>query len=109
MQSRYKEYLRYGWQVAELKVHDAAKQLGWWSEKNERGTIDALRNFDLSGETLGAIRVNDSSPKDIAFSLDELELAHQVIRIMDYSVAKNLNVIGAILAIIEHQDKIRKP
>jgi len=62
----------------------------------------ALIHAEIS-EALEALRDgNPSSSKIIEFSSLEEELADAVIRIMDYSFGKDLDVVGAIIAKIEY-------
>ena len=82
---------------AQQRVHEIAKSKGWWDNPPEDGTIIALMHSELS-EALEALRKgNPESEKIPGFSQVEEELADVVIRIMDYSQAKGLNLGGAIL------------
>jgi NTP pyrophosphatase (non-canonical NTP hydrolase) len=83
---------------AQQQVHEIAKSKGWWNNAPEDGTIIALMHSELS-EALEALRRgNPESRKIPGFSHVEEELADVVIRIMDYSQAKGLNLGGAIMA-----------
>ena len=80
------------------KIHETAKDKGWWDEDRNNGELIALMHSELS-EALEALRLgNQSDDKIPEFSGLEAELADVIIRIMDMAAARNLNIAGAILA-----------
>ena len=73
---------------------------GFWDDARNDGE-SVTCSFKLS-EALEAMRQgNPSSDKIIEFSAVEEELADAVIRIMDYTMGKDLDIAGAIIAKLE--------
>ena len=90
------------WNSVSKKVYMNAVNHGFWKEEPNDGERMALIHAEIS-EALEALRDgNPSSSKIIEFSSLEEELADAVIRIMDYSFGKDLDVAGAIIAKIEY-------
>ena len=90
------------WWSVSKKVYKNAVNHGFWKEEVNDGERMALIHAEIS-EALEALRDgNPSSSKIIEFSSLEEELADAVIRIMDYSFGKDLDVAGAIIAKIEY-------
>ena len=90
------------WERIAKKIYKNAVNHGFWKEDPNDGERMALIHAEIS-EALEALRDgNPSSSKIMEFSSLEEELADAVIRIMDYSFGKDLDVAGAILAKIEY-------
>jgi NTP pyrophosphatase (non-canonical NTP hydrolase) len=100
------ETLKYALGVFESDVHRNAYEHGWWN--NEFGDYDtdsrnrtecvALAMTELA-EAIEARRKGSSVDEHCPdYSNEEIELADCMIRILDYSAAFDLDVIGAMLA-----------
>ncbi len=90
------------WNKIAKKVYTNAVNHGFWKETPNDGERIALIHAEVS-EALEALRDgNPSSSKIIEFSSLEEELADVIIRIMDYSFGKDLDIAGAIIAKIEY-------
>jgi NTP pyrophosphatase (non-canonical NTP hydrolase) len=90
------------WERIAKKIYKNAVNHGFWKEDPNDGERMALIHAEIS-EALEALRDgNPSSSKIMEFSSLEEELADAVIRIMDYSFGKDLDVAGAIIAKIEY-------
>ena len=90
------------WERIAKKIYKNAVNHGFWKEEPNDGERMALIHAEIS-EALEALRDgNPTSNKIMDFSKVEEELADAVIRIMDYSFGKDLDVAGAIIAKIEY-------
>ena len=89
-----------GWGAISGRIHETAKEKGWWDNPRNEGEIIALIHSELS-EGLEALRKDLMDDKLTHRKGIEVELADAVIRIMDYAEAFNYDVEGAILEKID--------
>jgi NTP pyrophosphatase (non-canonical NTP hydrolase) len=87
--------------VMASKIWKTAVEKGWWENQRNDGEAIALMHSELS-EALEGLRNNANSDKIPGFLAVEEELADVIIRIMDYSYGKRLNVAGALVAKAEY-------
>lgn len=92
-----KEYEYNSFTYLQAECHAIARSKGWWEEDKNDGEAIALMHSELS-EALEGLRKPGPSDKIPEFSQVEEELADTVIRILDYSEARNLRLYDAILA-----------
>jgi NTP pyrophosphatase (non-canonical NTP hydrolase) len=82
-------------------IHTTAIEKGWWDEPREDGTMIALMHSELS-EALEALRAgNPKDDKIPEYRGCEAELADVIIRILDFAMGKEHDVIGALAAKME--------
>lgn len=79
-----------------IEVNRIAQDKGWWDQDRNDGECVALMHSELSEALEGMRHGNPKSDHIPEFSAVEEELADTVIRIMDFSIARKLDVSGAI-------------
>lgn len=82
-----------------VECHQISKDHGWWEGERNDGELIALMHSELS-EALEWLRKDPKAKSDHipAFLGLEEELADVVIRILEYGIARNLDLAGAIIA-----------
>jgi hypothetical protein len=86
------------WIHLETVCHGLSIEKGWWDKDRNDGEMIALMHSELS-ETLEGLREGDPPSEKIPdFSKAEEELADTIIRIADFSCARNLRVGEAVRA-----------
>lgn len=81
------------------KVHQTAKDKGWWDKPRNNGEMIALMHSELS-EALEYLRNDSDEPSDHIpdFTGVEEELADALIRIFDFAAGRGLDLGGALEA-----------
>lgn len=80
-----------------LEAYENAKAHGWWETSRNDGELIALMHSELS-EALEGQRHPGPSEHIPEFTAVEEEMADVMIRIADYSAARNLRLAEAIIA-----------
>lgn len=83
-------------------AYDTAKSKGWWDCPPEFGTTLSLIHAELSEALEWARNGNGESDHIKGFTGIEEEFADVLIRIFDYSAAKNLRLGEAVLAKMQY-------
>jgi len=94
-----------GFHAMEYHAHKVAKEKGFWKKDRNDGEMIALMHSELS-EALEALR--NGNPKDDKlpkYKSLEVELADLIIRVMDFSHARQLNIAEAIVDKITYNQK----
>jgi NTP pyrophosphatase (non-canonical NTP hydrolase) len=89
-------------QELQNSCHTTAKSKGWWDGERNDGELIALMHSELS-EALEALRNRTNCDDHIPeFTGVEAEMADCVIRILDFSAARDLRLAEAIIAKMEY-------
>jgi hypothetical protein len=87
-----------GWKVAADYMNEISHIHGWWETRHNDFEKMALIHSEISEAVEGLRKGNPPDEHLPQFKSVEVELADAVIRIMDFEVEHDLNVIGAIFA-----------
>lgn len=80
-----------------IKIHQTAREKGWWDEQRNFGEMIALCHSELS-ELLEAIREGNKESKNIpGVSCAEEEIADTIIRLLDMSQGSMFNIGKALV------------
>ncbi len=88
----------------QARIHQQNREMGWWDNPREMGTLLCLVHSELSeameGERKGLM--DDHLPHR---SMLEVELADAMIRIMDIAAMRKLDLAGAIVEKVDYNRK----
>nr|UVX62855.1 MAG: MazG-like family protein [Bacteriophage sp.] len=88
----------------QARIHQQNKEMGWWDNPREMGTLLCLVHSEISeameGERKGLM--DDHLPHR---SMLEVELADAMIRIMDIAASRGLDLAGAIVEKVDYNRK----
>lgn len=91
-------------EIMALKVNRVAQSKGWWKGDRNEYELIALIHSELSEAVEGLRQGNPPSDHIPEYSAVEEELADVIIRIMDYAVAHNYRVAGALDAKVQFNE-----
>lgn len=77
-------------------IHQQNKEMGWWDNPREMGTLLCLVHSEIS-EAMEGERKNLMDDHLPHRSMLEVELADAMIRIMDIAASRDLDLAGAIV------------
>lgn len=90
--------------VMQARIHQQNREMGWWDNPREMGTLLCLVHSEISeameGERKGLM--DDHLPHR---SMLEVELADAMIRIMDIAASRGLDLAGAIVEKVDYNRK----
>lgn len=87
--------------VMQARIHQQNKEMGWWDNPREMGTLLCLVHSEIS-EAMEGERKNLMDDHLPTRSMLEVELADAMIRIMDIAASRNLDLAGAIVEKVEY-------
>lgn len=82
-------------------IHKQNKEMGWWDNPREDGTLLCLIHSEIS-EAMEGNRKNLMDDHLPYRKMEEVELADAVIRILDYAQAKGYDIGTALLEKVEY-------
>lgn len=85
----------------QARIHQQNKDMGWWDNPREMGTLLCLVHSEIS-EAMEGERKNLMDDHLPARSMLEVELADAMIRIMDIAASRGLDLAGAIVEKVEY-------
>lgn len=90
--------------VMQARIHQQNREMGWWDNPREMGTLLCLVHSEISeameGERKGLM--DDHLPHR---PMLEVELADAMIRIMDIAASRDLDLAGAIVEKVDYNRK----
>lgn len=86
------------------RIHQQNKEMGWWDNPREMGTLLCLVHSEIS-EAMEGERKNLMDDHLPHRSMLEVELADAMIRIMDIAASRGLDLAGAIVEKVDYNRK----